>query len=332
MSRHEFMRPPLGDFHTSPFYGRDVISADDFTNSEVLQISDLATQIEMIERNGGRSKILEGKTACVIFYEPSTRTSGSFQAAMTRLGGNVITYPDPQNFSSVSKGETLEDTMAVLDGQGDVTILRHNYIGAAAQAAKAAINPVVNAGDGSGEHPTQALLDLHTIRREQGEIDGLTVTLMGDLHFGRTVHSLAKMLARFQDVTINFVSPEGLDMPDGLRNDLRTKGLSSQNATRSLREVIGDTDVLYVTRAQSERFKDDPELAAAIEAVRPDFTVTAETMSAAKQSMTLLHPLPRVGEIEPAVDKDPRSKYFEQAEYGVEVREAVLALILGRAA
>lgn len=331
MSRHDFVRPPLGDYHSSPFYGRDVISADDFNTKEILQISDLATQIEMVERNGGRSNILQGKIACVIFYEPSTRTSGSFQAAMLRLGGSVIPYNDPKKFSSEAKGETLEDTMAVLDGQGDVTILRHAEIGAAARAAKAARNPVVNGGDGHGEHPTQALLDLHTIRREHGEVDGLTVTLMGDLRFGRTIHSLAKMLSRFEDISINFVSPEGLDMPEGLCDDLRTRGLVKQVATRALTDVIGDTDVLYVTRTQSERFKDQPELAAAIDASKSDFTVTTDMMSMAKPSMTLLHPLPRTGEIERAVDADPRAKYFDQAEYGVEVREAVLALILGRA-
>ncbi len=332
MSVRDFTRPPLGDFHTSPFYGRDIISADDFSKPEVIQMSDLATQIEMIERNGGQSNILNGKIACVIFYEPSTRTSGSFESAMLRLGGSYIPYIDPEIFSSAAKGETLEDTMRILDGQGDVTIVRHKEIGSAAIAASSARNPVINAGDGPGEHPTQALLDLHTIRREQGEIDGLNVTLMGDLRFGRTIHSLSKMLARFTDITLNFVSPEGLEMPDGIRDDLRTKGLIDQNATRDLYDVLPETDVLYVTRTQSERFKDNKALAAKIEASKPDYTVTPETMNRAKDSMTLMHPLPRVGEISPDVDSDPRAKYFDQAEYGVEVREALLALILGRAA
>jgi len=332
VARHEFTRPPLGDFHTSPFYGRDVISADDFSKPEVIQISDLATQIEMIQRNGGRSTILAGKIANVIFYEASTRTSGSFQAAMLLLGGDVITYPDPKKFSSAAKGENLEDTARTLDGQGHVTILRHVDIGSAAKAARAARNPVVNGGDGAGEHPTQALLDLHTILRTHGEVDGLTVTMMGDLKFGRTIHSLAKMLTMFEDITLNFVSAEGLDMPEGIRDDLRTKGLGNQYATRSLADVLPTTDVLYVTRTQNERFQEeDPEFAEMIRLSIPLYQVTPEVMEGAKTTMTLMHPFPRNEEIAPTVDDDPRAVYFDQADYGVDVREALLALILGRA-
>lgn len=330
MSVREFTRPPLGDFHTSPFYGRDIISAEDFSGPEVLQISDLATQIEQVQRNGGLTPLLVGKTACILFYEPSSRTQGSFKAAMIRLGGNYVDYPDPTVLSSVAKGESLEDTVRILDGQGDVTVIRHKQIGSAAIAAKYARNPVINGGDGHGEHPTQALLDIHTIRREQGEVDGKVITMMGDLRFGRTIHSLARMLTRFSGVSLNFVSPEGLDMPEGDIDFLKTRGLVKQRATRDINEVLPETDVLYVVRTQAERIH-DPELVRAIEESKPLYAVTPETMEKAKPTMTLMHPLPRVGEIAPAVDNDPRAKYFDQAEYGVEVREALLALILGRA-
>jgi aspartate carbamoyltransferase len=278
---------------------------------------------EMVTRVGSFD-LLKGKILANLFYEPSTRTSSSFTSAMERLGGSVIPINEVR-FSSVSKGESLPDTVRTLECYADVVVLRHPEIGSAAQAAKYARKPVINAGDGIGEHPTQALLDLFTIREELGEVDGLNVTMLGDLKYGRTVHSLARLLSQFE-VSINYVSPDVLQMPTEILDEIKTKGIP-QAEYNSLEPVLGNTDVLYVTRVQKERFDDQDEYLS----VKDAFVITQNSMKDAKEKMIVMHPLPRVGEISIEVDDDPRAAYFRQMEYGLYVRMALLAMVLGKA-
>ncbi len=278
---------------------------------------------EMVMRVGSFD-LLKGKILANLFYEPSTRTSSSFTAAMERLGGSVIPINEVR-YSSVSKGESLPDTVRTLESYADVVVLRHPQKGAAALAAQYARKPVINAGDGAGEHPTQALLDLFTIREELGQVDGLTITMLGDLKYGRTVHSLARLLSLY-DVRLNYVAPEILRMPREIIAELEAKGIPQAEHT-TLEAVLAETDVLYVTRVQKERF----EAPAQYEAVKGSYVITPETMAQAKQRMILMHPFPRVGEISMDVDADPRAAYFRQMEYGLYVRMALLALVLGKA-
>lgn len=249
-----------------------------------------------------------GKTLVNLFYEASTRTSTSFHAAMIKLGGNVIPINDV-NYSSVSKGENLEDTIRTMGSYADVIVLRHPEVGTVERAAKVSRVPIINGGDGVGEHPTQALLDLYTIQSTFDRVDGLTVTLMGDLKHGRTVHSLVKLL-RLYDVKVNFVSPEELAMPsEYVQPDDR--------ATTNIEDVISNTDVLYVTRVQRERMT--------IPAAPTDaYKLTAENMVAAKEKMIVMHPFPRVDELDPAIDDDPRAAYFKQMRNGLWVRMALI--------
>jgi aspartate carbamoyltransferase len=277
----------------------------------------------MVERVG-TFDLLKGKVLTNLFYEPSTRTSSSFVAAIERLGGSVVQINNV-TYSSVSKGETLQDTVRTMESYTDAIVLRHPEKGSAALAAEAASKPVINAGDGPGEHPTQALLDAYTIKEEKGPLDGLTVTMLGDLKYGRTVHSLARLLTLY-DVKLNYVSPDILRMPEYLIEDVEQAGIP-QTQTADLDEVIADTDVLYVTRIQKERFEDPSQY----DEVRDSYVITPETLTRAKDDMIVMHPLPRVGEIAVEVDSDPRAAYFRQMEYGMYVRMALLALVLGRA-
>ena len=265
-----------------------------------------------------------GKLLANLFYEPSTRTSASFTAAMERLGGSVIPINEVK-YSSVSKGESLPDTVRSLEAYVDVIVLRHPEEGATALAAQYTKKPIINAGDGVGEHPTQALLDLFTILEELGEVDGLTVTLVGDLKYGRTVHSLARLLSRYE-VTLNYVSPDILQMPDKIVTEIEESG-TPQAVHTDLESVIGDSDVVYVTRVQKERFENPADY----EKVAGAYVISPETMKLAKERMALMHPLPRVNEISIDVDDDPRAAYFRQMEYGMYVRMALLALVLGKA-
>jgi aspartate carbamoyltransferase len=278
---------------------------------------------EMVRRVGSFD-LLKGKILASVFYEPSTRTSSSFTSAMERLGGSVIPINEVR-YSSVSKGESLPDTIRTLECYADVIVLRHPETGAAAQAARYAHKPIINAGDGIGEHPTQALLDLFTILAELGNIDGLTITFLGDLRFGRTVHSLARLLSLY-NVKINYVSPEILRLPPEILAEVAATG-TPQTETRDLSTVLGETDVLYVTRVQKERFTDEAEY----EAVKGSYVIDPATMKAAKDEMIVMHPLPRVGEISMDFDDDPRAAYFRQMEYGLYVRMALLAMVLGKA-
>lgn len=252
------------------------------------------------------------------------RTMSSFTAAMERLGGSVIPINEVR-YSSVSKGESLPDTVRTLERYADVIVLRHPEMGSVATAAKYTKKPIINAGDGIGEHPTQALLDLFTIHEELGRVAGLTITMLGDLKYGRTVHSLARLLSMF-DIKLNYVSPSILPMPEEVFNEVAAKNIE-QHAYNTLDPVLSETDVLYVTRVQKERFEDLD----AYEKVRNEFIITPEVMKGAKENMIVMHPLPRVGEITMEVDDDPRAAYFRQMEYGLYVRMALLAIVLGKA-
>jgi aspartate carbamoyltransferase len=243
---------------------------------------------------------------------------------MERLGGSVIPINEVK-YSSVSKGESLADTVRTLECYADVIVLRHPDVGSAAIAANAARKPVLNAGDGIGEHPTQALLDAFTIREEIGHIDGLTVTLLGDLKHGRTVHSLARLLSLYK-VRLNYVSPDILRMPAELIEELNDRKIE-QKEYATLDACLPETDVLYVTRVQKERFADQ----AVYESVKSAYVIDSKVMEAARERMIVMHPLPRVGEIDPGFDDDPRAAYFRQMEYGLYVRMALLAMVLGKA-
>jgi aspartate carbamoyltransferase catalytic subunit len=317
---------PFGDQRTAPWYGKDIISVKQFKREDLEYVFGVAHEMRGMVERVGTFDLLKGKILANLFYEPSTRTSSSFTAAMERLGGSVIPINEVK-YSSVSKGESLPDTIRTLECYADVIVLRHPETGSAAIAAKAARKPVINAGDGIGEHPTQALLDTFTIFEELsgGSVDGMTVTMLGDLKYGRTVHSLARLLSLFK-VKINYVSPEILRMPKEVMDEVGEKGIS-QAEFNSLEKVLPETDVLYVTRVQKERFEDPAEY----EKVKGAYVIDPEIMKAAKQEMIVMHPLPRVGEISVDFDDDPRAAYFRQMEYGLYVRMALLAMVLGKA-
>ena len=315
---------PFGDRRDSPFYGKDILAVRQFRRADLQYVFGVAHEMREMVRRVGSFDLLKGKMLVNLFYEPSTRTASSFMAAMQRLGGSVIPINEV-TYSSVAKGESLPDTIRTLECYADVIVLRHPEEGAAAIAAKAGRKPIINAGDGVGEHPTQALLDLFTIVEEVGHVDGLTVTMLGDLKYGRTVHSLSRLLCNF-DVKLKFVSPPSLGLPQAVIDDLDASGIDYEQGD-SLDEVIGHTDVLYVTRVQKERFAD----VAVYEKLKHAFVITPDVLTPARASMILMHPFPRVGEIDMAVDTDPRAAYFRQMEYGLYVRMALLAMVLGKA-
>lgn len=315
---------PLGDQRSAPFYGKDILSVNQFSRDDLNYIYGVAHEMQGMVARIGTFDLLKGKILANLFYEPSTRTSSSFTAAMERLGGSVIPINEVR-YSSVSKGESLPDTVRSLECYADVIVLRHPEVGASALAAKYARKPIINAGDGVGEHPTQALLDLFTIIEELGSADGLTVTMLGDLKNGRTVHSLSRLLALF-GAKLNYVSPEVLEMPHEIVSELADKGMH-QHAYTDLDAVISKTDVLYVTRVQKERFGNEEDY----NAVKGLYVITPDTLKKAKQKMIVMHPLPRVGEISEDVDDDPRAAYFRQMEYGLYTRMALLAMVLGKA-
>ncbi len=314
---------PFGDRQDAPFYGKDILSVKQFTRQDLEYIFGVAHEMREMVQRVGSFDLLKGKILANLFYEASTRTSSSFTSAMERLGGSLIPI-NQVHYSSVSKGESLPDTVRTLECYADVIVLRHPEVGASEIAAKYARKPIINAGDGVGEHPTQALLDLFTIYEELGEPDGLTVTMLGDLKYGRTVHSLARLLSLY-DIEINYVSPEILKIPRDIITEVDGEGISQAEFT-TLEPVLPGTDVLYITRVQKERFerKSDYEM------VKSAFIITPETLTTAKERMIIMHPLPRVGEISMEVDDDPRAAYFRQMEYGLYVRMALLAMVLGK--
>lgn len=315
---------PFGDMRNEPMYGKDILSVRQFDRPQLGYVATVAKEMEEMVRRVGSFDLLKGKILANLFYEPSTRTSSSFTAAMERLGGSVIPINEVR-YSSVSKGEVLQDTIRTLEAYADVIVLRHPEVGSAALAAEFARKPIINAGDGVGEHPTQALLDLYTIQEELGHVDGLTVTLLGDLKNGRTVHSLARLLCLY-DINLNFISPDQLRIPVDLIEEISGHGISLMESN-SLEEVLPQTDVLYVTRVQKERFEDQE----IYEQVKNAYVITPDTLKIAKTGMIVMHPLPRVGEISMDVDNDPRAAYFRQVEYGMYIRMALLAMVLGKA-
>ena len=305
--------------------GQDIISVDQFDRDGLKYVFARAHEMrEMVERVGSVD-LLHGHVLTCLFYEPSTRTSSSFIAAMDRLGGRVIPITQGVQYSSVSKGETLADTIRTVGQYSDVIVIRHPEIGSAQVAADYAGIPVINAGDGAGEHPTQALLDLFTIREELGQINGLKIAMVGDLRYGRTVHSLTRLLAQY-DVSLRFVSPEILRLPLTIMNKVIDAGIDVRE-THDVADVIDNADVLYVTRVQKERFTD----LAQYEEVKNHYVITPELMEKAKEKMVVMHPLPRVGEIHYTVDEDPRAAYFRQVKNGMYIRMALLAAVLGKA-
>jgi aspartate carbamoyltransferase len=315
---------PFGDQRSAPFYGKDILSVKQFNRMDLEYIFGVAHEMSEMVARVGTFDLLKGKILASLFYEPSTRTSSSFTSAMERLGGSVIPINEVR-YSSVAKGESLPDTVRSLECYADVIVLRHPMVGASVEAAQYARKPIINAGDGVGEHPTQALLDLFTIVEELGQVDGLSVTMLGDLKYGRTVHSLARLLSLYR-VRIHYVSPEILRMPEEIIDELKDKGIP-QAEYATLDGVLPETDVLYVTRVQKERFENLDEY----DRVKNAYVISMETMQHAKERMIVMHPLPRVGEISMDVDDDPRAAYFRQMEYGLYVRMALLAMVLGKA-
>jgi aspartate carbamoyltransferase catalytic subunit len=315
---------PFGEMRQTPFYGKDILSVSQFAREDLAYVFGVAEEMRAMVERVGTFDLLKGKILANLFYEPSTRTSSSFMASMQRLGGSVIPISEVR-YSSVAKGESLPDTVRSLESYADVIVIRHPEVGSAAIAAHYARKPVINAGDGIGEHPTQALLDLFTIQEELGQTEKLTVTMLGDLKYGRTVHSLSRLLAMF-GVTLHCVSPDLLRMPAELIAELRQHGTAVTEHTE-LESVLPQTDVLYVTRVQKERFED----AAVYESVKSAFVISPDTLKRAKDHMIVMHPLPRVGEIAMELDADPRAAYFRQMEYGLYIRMALLAMVLGKA-
>ncbi|MBM3124236.1 MAG: aspartate carbamoyltransferase [Chloroflexi bacterium] len=316
---------PFGENKQADWYGKDIISVKQFKREDLETIFDVAHEMRGMVERIGTFDLLKGKILANLFYEPSTRTSSSFTAAMERLGGSVIPINEVK-YSSVSKGESLPDTIRTLECYADVIVLRHPETGSAEIAARAARKPVINAGDGIGEHPTQALLDTFTIVEELGRLENLNVTMLGDLKYGRTVHSLARLLSQFRDIKLNYVSPDILKMPREVMDEVTAKKVP-QAEYSSLEKVLSDTDVLYVTRVQKERFEDPADY----EKVKGAYVIDPQVMQAAKRDMIVMHPLPRVGEISVDFDDDPRAAYFRQMEYGLYVRMALLAMVLGKA-
>lgn len=305
---------------TRGFKGRDVISINDFSREEIEHILEVSKRMMPAARGEEENLSLKGKILSAIFFEPSTRTRLSFEAAMNRLGGSVLGFSDPE-ITSLKKGETLADTIRMVESYSDVIVLRHPMEGAAKLAADFTERPVINAGDGAGQHPTQTLLDLFTIWTEKKEIENRNVVLLGDLKYGRTVHSLASALALF-GANLTFVAPDVLQMPKEIVNYVKEKGVSYRSSN-VLGDAIESADVLYVTRIQRERFPD----AAEYEKVAGAYRVDNEVLSKASKDIIVMHPLPRVTEIAPEVDTTQHAVYFRQAFNGVPVRMALLELI-----
>lgn len=265
---------------------------------------------------------MRGKIMACLFYEPSTRTRFSFESAMIRLGGNVISTENAKDFSSAAKGETIEDTIKVVNNYANVIVLRHYEIGASKRAAAVSTVPVINAGDGAGQHPTQALLDLYTIQRELGHVDKIKIAMVGDLKNGRTVRSLAYLLSKYKDVEIFFVSPSGLEIGEDIKSHLREHKVKFKEYNR-LEPIIKTADVIYQTRVQKERFPDPKEY----QKFKGALIIDKNLMDKMKSKAIIMHPLPRVDEISTEVDISPKAAYFRQAYYGLLVRMAILKLL-----
>jgi len=301
------------------FDGRDVVSIRDFSREEIDYVLDTTDVVEPMASVGARD--LNGKIMGTLFFEPSTRTRLSFESAMYRFGGNCIGFAEPK-IASVEKGENLADTIRVVENYADVLVIRHPLEGAARLAAEFSEIPVINAGTGAEEHPTQAMLDLYTIRKELGRLNGLSIALVGDLRYGRTVHSLAYALSLY-DIKLRLVSPSLLRMKKEVLEEVSQR--VNVQESEDLSEIIPDVDVIYVTRIQKERFGSLEDY----EKVRGFYRLTANDLSLAKKQMIVMHPLPRVDEIAYDVDASPHAKYFKQVWYGLLVRMSLIGLVLG---
>lgn len=297
---------------------RSLISITDLSRREILRIMELAAEFEA----NPRQPLLEGRVVSTLFFEPSTRTRLSFESAINRLGARVIGFSDASN-TSIAKGETLHDTISVISNYCDMIVMRHTLEGAARYASEVARVPVVNAGDGANQHPSQTLLDLYSIKKTQGTLDGLKIMMVGDLKYGRTVHSLLEAMSLF-DTEFVFVSPPELRMPDEYKRFLDGKGLKYTESTE-FDGRLGDVDILYMTRIQKERFNDPMEF----ERVKNTYILRGGMLDGTKDTMRVLHPLPRVGEISTEVDSSPKAYYFAQAENGVYARMAIICYLLG---
>ena len=300
---------------------KHLIDPTDLTKQETDEIVSLAEQI-IADREKYR-EVLKYHKLATLFYEPSTRTRLSFTSAMMELGGNVLGFSDAKN-TSVSKGETVADTVRVVENFCDVIAMRHHLEGAPLVASKVSSVPIINAGDGSHAHPTQTLTDLLTIKRELGHIDGITIGFCGDLKFGRTVHSLIKALSRYEGIKVILIAPDELKLPSYIKRDVCDAQGVNYREVHTIEEVIGELDVLYMTRVQKERFLDEEEF----DRVKDSFVLDCEKLKGAKEKMAILHPLPRVNEIKPEVDADPRAAYFRQVGNGKFVRMALIYSLL----
>ena len=308
---------------TTILHGADILRTDTLKDEELELILSTAARFERELEAGNRLTNMAGQVMAALFFEPSTRTRLSFEAAMHRLGGAVITVADPET-SSAAKGETLADAVTVVEGYADVIAMRHPRKGSAAEAAEAVSVPVINGGDGAGQHPTQALLDTYTIQKEKGTLEGLTVAVAGDLKNGRTVHSLVYLLGRY-GMRLIFVSPAQLRMPGEITEDLVSQGVDVSE-TEDLAGAMRESDVVYMTRIQKERFEDPAEY----QRLKGSYVMDRAMVEQAQEGITIMHPLPRVNEIEEEVDEYPGAAYFRQAHNGVPVRMALLALVTGR--
>uniref|UniRef100_A0A4W6DE49 Multifunctional protein CAD n=1 Tax=Lates calcarifer TaxID=8187 RepID=A0A4W6DE49_LATCA len=316
----------VSHFQTSPLLhllvGQHILSVRQFSKEQISHLFNVAHTLRLLVQKERSLDILKGKVMASMFYEVSTRTSSSFAAAMQRLGGSVVHFSE--STSSTQKGESLADSVQTMSCYADVLVLRHPTPGAVESASRHCRKPVINAGDGVGEHPTQALLDVFTIREELGTVNGMTITMVGDLKHGRTVHSLAKLLTQYR-ITLRYVAPKNLHMPAEIISYVASKGIK-QEEFESIEEALPETDVLYMTRIQKERFASEEEYKACF----GQFILTPHIMTVAKKKMVVMHPLPRVNEISVEVDTDPRAAYFRQAENGMYIRMALLATVLGR--
>ena len=300
---------------------RHLIDTTDISVAEVDQI--ISTALDIIDNREKYSAVCRGKKLATLFYEPSTRTRLSFTSAMLELGGQVIGFSDAAS-SSVSKGETVADTVRVIRCFADIIAMRHFKEGAPLVASQYAGIPVINAGDGSHAHPTQTLTDLLTIKREKGRLNNLTIGFCGDLKFGRTVHSLIKALSREEGIRVILISPEELRLPSYMLKEMRANSNLEFSEVRTMEEVMGELDILYMTRVQKERFLDEEEF----DRVKDSFVLDLEKLKSAREDMIILHPLPRVNEIKREVDNDKRAVYFRQVENGKFVRMALIYTLL----
>ena len=311
----------------APATMRHVVESQQFDRPELERIFALSTEMEELVARGG-SHDLEGRIMASLFYEPSTRTRLSFESAMLRLGGEVLGTENAGEFSSVAKGETLEDTVRIIGAYCDVLVLRHSEVGASKRAAAVSPVPVINAGDGPGQHPTQALLDLYTIHKELGRVDGLRIAMVGDLANGRTARSLSYLLSKFDGIEITFVAPPAVAMGRDIKGYLRERNVPFEE-TEDLDAALAAADVVYQTRIQKERFAGRMDDYRRVQGI---YVMDAAALRRMRPDAILMHPLPRVGEIAEEVDADPRAAYFRQARNGLYIRMALLRLLLKGAA